>query len=101
MPRDIVTVISGDLLDDGHEITLAQLCRACTARTEIVVALVREGILAPRGEDERGWRFPAASIGRTRTVLRLQRDLEINLAGVAVVLDLLDRIARLESKLGE
>jgi len=101
MARDIVAVITGDLLDDDHEVTLIQLCRACAAESEVVVALVQEGVLVPRGENVERWRFPADSIRRTRTVIRLQRDLEMNLAGAAVVLELLDRIARLESRLRE
>jgi chaperone modulatory protein CbpM len=44
-------------------------------------------------------RFSAASIVRVQKANRLQRDLGVNLAGTALVLDLLDRIEALEARL--
>jgi chaperone modulatory protein CbpM len=65
---------------------------------EAVAALVEEGILEPEGTRRGRWRFPADSIRRARTAVRLQRDLELNLAGVALALDLLDRVERLRAR---
>jgi len=45
------------------------------------------------------WRFGGDSLARMRLATRLMQDLEINSAGVALALDLLDRIAELESRL--
>ena len=97
MRREIVAVISGDLLDEECDIGFAQLCRACALRPEVAIAMVEEGILTPRGERVGHWRFTSDSIRRSRLALRLQRDLDLNLAGAALVLNLLDRIGRLES----
>ena len=44
-------------------------------------------------------RFHGDSLARMRLATRLMQDLEINTAGVALALDLLDRIAELESRL--
>jgi chaperone modulatory protein CbpM len=49
--------------------------------------------------DTRHWRFDGVSLRRARTALRLNHDLELNAAGVALVLDLLERIDQLESRL--
>ena len=94
MPNEIVPVLHGTIIDDESGLTLEQLCRICRLRSEFVVTLIEEGILDPEGENPATWRFPGISVSRVRITVRLQRDLEINLAGAAMVLDLLDRLAR-------
>ena len=43
--------------------------------------------------------FAGASLRRTRVALRLLHDLELNLPGAALAVDLLDEIARLQRRL--
>jgi chaperone modulatory protein CbpM len=45
------------------------------------------------------WRFSGTALRRARTALRLQRDLEINLPGVALALELLEEIDKLRRTL--
>jgi chaperone modulatory protein CbpM len=92
-------VLSGVLLDDSTALTLAELCQSCAVTSETVVEMVEYGILEPRGDSPPRWAFQASCLRRVTTARRLQRDLGVNLAGVALVLDLLDRIDRLESRL--
>jgi len=47
------------------------------------------------------WRFSGTALRRTRLALRLERDLELNLAGVALALDLMEEVERLRRALGE
>jgi len=94
MPNHIVPVLHGTVLDEESALTLAQLCRIGRQQSDFVVTLVEEGILDPEGENPATWRFPATSVTHVRIVVRLQRDLGINLSGAALVLDLLNRVAR-------
>ena len=89
-------LLVGQVLDEGDLVTLADLCRSCTVETQTVTTLVAEGILDPMGGDVEHWRFTVGSLRRVKTVIHLQRDLGINLAGAALALDLLDRISELE-----
>jgi chaperone modulatory protein CbpM len=66
---------------------------------EWIVELVEQGIIEPRGDDLRHWRFSGSSLSRVMRVQRLQHDLGINLAGAALALDLLDEIRWLRSRL--
>ncbi len=91
-------VLTGPVLDDRDMITLTDLCRSCTVETETVLLLVEEGILDPVGECAEQWQFSISSLRRVRIVVHLQRDLGVNLAGAALALELLDRIARLEGR---
>jgi len=88
--------LKGEILEESDLVSLADLCRSCTVETHTITTLVAEGILDPAGEDVEHWRFTIGSLRRVKTVIHLQRDLGVNLAGAALALELLDRIAELE-----
>jgi chaperone modulatory protein CbpM len=96
MSKEIVT---GLLLDEMSSLTLEELCQACREHSEWVIELVEEGILEPSGRQVTSWRFSGVSLQRARTVRRLQQDLGVNLAGAALVLDLMDEIEDLRARL--
>jgi chaperone modulatory protein CbpM len=92
-------ILSGLLLDEMSSLTLEELCQACREHSEWVIELVQEGILEPSGGQVTSWRFTGVSLQRARTVRRLQQDLGVNLAGAALVLDLMDEIEDLRDRL--
>ncbi len=94
--RNGENILVGEVLEEGDLVSLADLCRSCTVETQTITTLVAEGILEPKGKDIEHWRFTISSLRRVKTVIHLQRDLGVNLAGAALALDLLDRIAELE-----
>ena len=87
------------ILDETEEVTLADLTRTCRVHAEWVMELVEEGIIEPRGPGGPQWVFSATSVVRVQKVQRLQRDLGVNLPGIALALELLDRIEALEARL--
>lgn len=64
-----------------------------------LIALVEEGIIAPTRRDETDYRFSGHSLRRGIKAIRLQRDLNLNLAGVALALDLLEENRMLRARL--
>ncbi len=92
-------VIDAVVVDETTQFSLAELCRACQAEGHQLVALVDEGVLQPAGQQPDEWRFSGAALQRARAALRLSRDLDLNVSGTALVLDLLDEIAALQAKL--
>ena len=93
--------LRGQVIEEETLITIDELCRNCTVRTDQIITLVGEGILDPVHESadrERAgrWRFHISSVRRVHTVVRLQRDLGVNLPGAALALELLDRIEELQ-----
>ncbi len=94
-----LSVIAGVLLDESSDLTLEELSRACGVERRVLVAMVEEGLLEPVDRSLAPWRFRGSALRRARTALRLQRDLEVNLAGTAMILELLDEIDRLERRL--
>jgi chaperone modulatory protein CbpM len=89
----------GIVLDESVEFSLSEICRSCHVHAEVIIQLVEIGALEPRGNEPDQWRFPGHALRRIERALNLQRDLEINLAGVALVLDLLDEIEQLRGRL--
>ena len=87
------------ILEEQAELTLADLCRACAVHTGRITELVDVGILEPSGREPARWRFAGASLPRAKKALRLQRDIGIDLLGVALALELLDEIESLRVRL--
>ncbi len=80
-------------------LTLSELCRFCQTDDAWIVELVQNGVLEPQGHAIEEWTFHAVHIARAKKARRLNRDLGVNAAGVAVILDLLDERDALRRKL--
>jgi len=91
--------LTGTVLDDLEQISLNELARICSCETGWIVELVEEGIIEPSGEGISDWRFTGVSVIRVRTAIRLHQDLNVNLAGVALVIDLLEEVSDLQARL--
>ncbi|WP_227269517.1 chaperone modulator CbpM [Roseobacter weihaiensis] len=81
------TTSRSDLIDT---LSLPDLCRFCQADEAWVIELVEYGVLEPLGRTVQNWHFQGPSIARAKKARRLNRDLGINVAGVALVLELLE-----------
>lgn len=61
----------------------------------------REGLLAPSRSQGNTRLYSEADLKRLEIILNLIRDLGVNLAGVEVVLNMRDKIERIEAEVGE
>lgn len=91
-------VHTGTIIENDH-LTLGQLCRACGVHADWVISLVEEGIIEPDGKEIHLWRFSGVNLVRVRSAIRLQRDLGVNLAGIALALDLMEELENLRTQL--
>lgn len=98
MENNIIKVYQGNLMEDEQDITLMELSRNCDIPSELIIEMVDEGILEPKGGTVSSWRFSFPTLHKIKKVKRLQHDLRINLAGIALVVELLEKIDVLESK---
>jgi chaperone modulatory protein CbpM len=99
MNKHDVKTLTGVVIDETHEITVTELCEVCSVEHALIEKLVQEGILDPVGSQPDELRFHYTSVYRTRTVVHLQNDLGVNLAGAALALELLERIENLRRQL--
>ena len=99
MKNDLLTLLSGDLLEEDVELSLAQICRVCRLSAEQIVELVDQGVIEPSGRDPANWRFQGISLRRVRFTQHLRKDLGVNAPGAVLALDLLDELEQLRSRL--
>lgn len=86
--------LEGVLWDEHAVVSVQEICTGCGVQTETVQEMVAYGIIEPLDDDPRRWHFAGTSLRRVRTAVRLQRDLGVNLAGVALALELIDELAQ-------
>lgn len=79
-------------------VSLEELCAICGIRVEVVHDFVTHEIVKPSGNAPEQWVFDLSQLHRAKKALRLQRDFEVNLSAMALVLDLLDELERLRAK---
>jgi chaperone modulatory protein CbpM len=90
--------LPGTLLDESTLLTIQDLSRICAVDEGHIVALVQEGVLSVV-EYRSEWHFTGAALRRARLAVRLERDLELNLPGVALALDLVEELQQLRREL--
>ena len=86
--------LPGTLVDESSSLSIADLSRMCAVDERHIVEFVEEGVLSVIQVGAE-WRFTGAALRRARLAVRLERDLELNLAGVALAVELLEELAQL------
>jgi chaperone modulatory protein CbpM len=92
MNSDILKICSGRIIDDENDLTLQQICETCRTDSKLIVEMVEEGIVEPEGEEISSWRFSYSCVETVRIVVRMQKDLRVNLPGAALALQLLKQM---------
>lgn len=82
-------------------LSLPDLCRFCQADQSWVIELVDHGVLEPDGSSIETWHFHGVSLVRAKRAQRLNRDLGINAAGVALVIELLEEREAMRRRLAQ
>jgi DNA-binding transcriptional MerR regulator len=78
---------------------LEELASAAGLHPDLVVQFVEYGLVEPLPGADPGPMFPVSAVDRLRRIVRLRSELGVNLAGIAVILDLRDRLLRLQEEL--
>lgn len=87
------------IVDETTVFSLQELCEICGIQTEFIVSLVEQGVIKPVGQVPEQWIFSGTALSYSKTALRLQRDLGINVEGIALVLELLDELQMLRNQI--
>ena len=90
-------ILVGQLVEEELTLTIDELSGACSVARERIVELLELGVFDEHADT--GERLSGEALRRARLALRLQHDLELNAAGAALVIELLDRIDALEAQL--
>src|ERR1700682_5611515 len=90
--------LPGAIFEESAVLTVKDLSRMCEVDERHIVEFVEEGVLNVV-ELRSEWHFTGDALRRARLALRLERDLELNLAGVALAIDLIEELQRLRREL--
>jgi chaperone modulatory protein CbpM len=87
-------ILSVELVESNPTFTLREVCERGDCHAEFVIKLVNYGVIEPVEEslEELQWRFDFQTLARLGKAQRLQRDLKMNLPGLAMSLELLDEV---------
>jgi len=91
-------VLTGTIVDQSATLSIKDLSRMCNVEERHIVEFVEEGVLNVV-EVRSEWHFTGDALRRARLAVRLERDLELNLAGVALALDLIEELQQLRREL--
>jgi MerR family transcriptional regulator/heat shock protein HspR len=80
---------------DNQRLTLDDLASHAGMHPALVERLVEFGLVTPL-KQEGPTLFDPSAVSRLRTTARLRQNLGINLAGISVILDLVDKICALQ-----
>ena len=94
-----ITWIEGSVVENEIHMSIVELSHASRTPQEMIMSWVTEGVLSPFGSSPEDWRFGGDSLRRAKTAAHLTHDLELNVPGVALALELLDEIAELRTRI--
>lgn len=80
-------------------LSLEELIELSECSTDFIEELIEFGILSSTSAPFTQREFNLDELKRIKTVQHLQRDLEINMAGAAMVLDLLDQLEAMQERI--
>jgi chaperone modulatory protein CbpM len=91
-----ITVLS---MEAQSELTFEELCEICHVTHEFIRELVEYGAIEPKGISIEVWRFNPSHMRKIQIIKRLQEDLEVNLPGAALAMDLMDQMEQMRGQL--
>lgn len=88
--------VTGIIVEESQSLTLDEFCQVIQVHQQIIIQMVEYHLLHPEGDAPENWRFNPITLKRAKTAASFYHDLGINMAGVALALDLLNQIENLQ-----
>ena len=86
------------MIKQSDLLTLTDVTQSVHIAIETVIVIVDHGIVEPRGQLPEEWQFEPHMLATLRQAMRLHRDLEMDWAGIAVALSLIDKLQQLRGE---
>lgn len=99
MSRQKQDVLVGQLLDEQTRFYLNELANLCQTTPDVIIEMVDYGVIEAEGRFPEEWQFSGHTVVKIHKALNLIHDLEVNLAGVALILSMLDELEELRHRL--
>jgi len=86
--------VSVELVSDRLTLSMSEVCQRCGLHGDDVRQLVAHGVVVPLSESDDDWQFAGDTLQLLAKAARMQRDFELDAAGLAMALSLLDELQR-------
>lgn len=80
------------------QLSIHELCLCAELPQTVLVEIVEHGIVEPSGQTPEQWQFDADALIIVKRACRLQAELQIDWAGIALALQLLDDLEQLRGE---
>lgn len=80
------------------ELSLNEVCEIAELPTEILITIVEEGVLEPKGASPEEWCFDSTMLSIAKRAARLHRDFDIEWTGIPLYLDMIEEMEKLRAK---
>ncbi len=80
------------------ELSLEDICELAKLPTEVMITIVEEGVLEPKGEAPEEWCFDCYMLSIAKRAVRLHRDFDIDWSGIPLYLDMINELEKLRSE---
>ena len=81
-------------------LSLQEITGSLQVTRETIFEILDEGIITAQKDEHEEWIFDHEAFRRIHTIIKLKRDLGVNLAGAALAIELLSEIDELRAQLG-
>lgn len=79
-------------------LSFTEVCLQTGVTEETVIEIIEQGIVEPIGTSPGEWRFSPAMLLLTRKAVRLHHDLDVDWPGIALAIELLDKLELLRKE---
>ncbi len=95
----MVKKITSIVIDENQHLSFHEFCQLTSADESYLIEMINYGVLDPEGETAEDWQFSFLQLRRYQQAEHLQHDLQLNLSGVALSLDLLEQLRTLRERI--
>lgn len=82
----------------SYVLSLTEIAQCVRIPAETIIVIVDQGIVEPRGQRPEEWQFEPQMLATLRQAIRLRQDLELDWAGIAVALSLMEKVQQLRGE---
>lgn len=79
-------------------LSFTEICLQTGVAEETVIEIIEQGIVEPIGTSPGEWQFSPAMVLLTRKAVRLHHDLDIDWPGIALAIELLEKLDQLRKE---
>ncbi len=92
-------LIAGEIIDEKITFTISQICQQCDIPKELLLQMMEHGLFEFYQQDQDEYRIDINGLKQIEIAFHLHKDLEINIPGIAVIIELRDELEQLRTEL--